>query len=216
MYSLIFLNIRHSLTPSLQRAYTFSLPFIWSLSNSVIWITAEAGLCGLGDLGFDSRQVKEFCLLRIVQAGCGVHLTSYSVGTAVSFVGSRVTGREVKNSVAPSIGVWNEWSYAFMAMTGTNLPFRFSTLLLKFCTFKAQTGYILPLLSTKKSCGPHMCQLLTLRSDIGTCRTLRSVVTHRAYLIVTFLYTNPMYLCFAKVTLVGASCTEIFWTVCKI
>ena len=49
-----------------------------------------------------------------------------------------------------------------------------------------------------------MYQLLTVRPDIGTCRTLRSVMTRRTYLIVKFVHTNPTYLRHAVAQLVEA------------
>ena len=85
-----------------------------------------------------------------------------------------------------------------MALTGRNLPFNSFALLINCCIFKAHTGRILSLLSTKKSCGPHMCQLHILRTDIGTWRTLRSVMPRRVYLIVKFVYTNPVILYYRK------------------
>jgi hypothetical protein len=41
---------------------------------------------------FKSQQDQEFSLLHVVQIGCGVHPTSYPMGTGGSFPGGKAAG----------------------------------------------------------------------------------------------------------------------------
>jgi len=60
-----------------------------------------------GRSGFDSWQGQEFFSLRHhVQTGCGAHLTSYSIGTAVFS-----PGHEANHSPPSSAEVKKAWSY---------------------------------------------------------------------------------------------------------
>jgi hypothetical protein len=56
-------------------------------------------------------RVKKCLLLHIVQTSCGVHPTSYKMGTGGSFPGVKRQGREADHSHPTSVEVKKMWIY---------------------------------------------------------------------------------------------------------
>jgi len=86
-----------------------ALLLIWSLTPEQCNNSSERVVTKLwaGRSGFDSWQGQEFFSLRHhVQTGCGAHLTSYSIGTAVFS-----PGHEANHSPPSSAEVKKAWSY---------------------------------------------------------------------------------------------------------
>jgi hypothetical protein len=64
---------------------------------------------------FESRYGQEFSLVRVVQTGSGVHLTSYSMGTGGSFPGVKRPRCEADHSPPTNAEVKKIWPYTSTA-----------------------------------------------------------------------------------------------------